>query len=187
MKKTLILAVCLAVLFSLSACVPATKKNSVEVGPDLTPNENVEYDFTQIHNNTLELFEGKEQYSFVTDLNITGSNEDKMIYITAECVDDVTAEIAEPFIAAVLRNINDSAYIQDMTVICSDSSYFGSFWDKFGVQADVYTETEAGKENGVPVYSLTLAPGEVCPLDPDVESYEEEWQRQMEILRRNEE
>jgi len=186
MKKIVTVAACLAVLFSLSACVPTTK-DSISVGPDFTPNENVEYDFTQLHNDTLTLFESKPQYQFITDLTITGSNEDKMVYVKAVCVDDATTEVIEPFVAAVLRGINDSAYIQDITVKVSDSASFGSFFDKFGVQFDVYTETENQKADGVPVYSLTIQHGEAINLDPDMESYEEEWLRQMEILQRNEE
>jgi len=187
MKKIMIIAACLAVLFSLNACVP-TQRDSIVVGPDLTLNENVEYDFEQLHNDTLTLFEEEvNPYLFITDLQVTGSNEEKMIYVKAVCMDGVTEEEAKPFASAVLRYVNDAAGVQDSTVVRSDSTSFGSFWNKFGIQLDISPESEAQKEDGLPVYSLKLKAGESAGLDPDIETYLEEWKQQIEILRRNEE
>lgn len=187
MKKIMIIAACLAVLFSLSACVP-TKQDSISVGPDLTPNENVEYDFTQLHNDTLTMFEEEvNPYLFITDMEVTGSNEEKMIYVKAVCLDEVTEADVKPFASAVLRYVNDAANVQDMTVVRSDSTSFGSLWNKFGLQLDIYPESQAREAGGVPVYTLALKAGESTDLDPDIEAYREEWERQVEILLRNEE
>lgn len=188
MKKIVIIAACLAVLFSLSACVP-TKQDSISVGPDLSPNENVEYDFTQLHNDTLTMFEDEEvnPYLFITDMAVTGSNGEKKIYVKAVCLDEATEEDVKPFASAVLRYVNNAANVQDMTVVPSDSTSFGSLWNKFDLQLEIYSESEAQKEDGVPVYTLILKAGDSTDLDPNIEAYREEWERQAEILQRNEE
>lgn len=186
MKKGMLFCLIGVLTFLLTGCVPE-QKDSLNVGPDLTPNENVKYDFIQLHNDTVSIFEQYEQYAFITDCNIDGSNEDKVVTVTATCYDDVNAEIASHFAAALLRNINDAACVQDITLTASNSKDFGPLWEKYGFDLKIYTESEAAKEAPTPLYTLSIAAGQDSGLDPDIETYEEEWVRELEILQRNEE
>lgn len=185
MRKIIAAMFAAAIVFLLGACVP--KQQDSQMAPDMSPKESVEYDFVQLHNDTLKQFEGADAYAYVTDLSIDGDNESKTVRVKVTSYNDVTPEIAEYFASAVLHRINDAAMTQDVTVEQSSNESFGTFWNKFNFVLQVYSEEEAAKENGTPVYELQHTAGEAIDLDTDISAYEEEFERQMEILLRNEE
>jgi len=184
MKKLLLLTLVCICAVLITGCVP-DEKDSLSIGPDFSPNQNPTYEFTQLHNDTLAQFEGLQPYAFITNCDIGGSNEAKSVTVTAVCYDDVDAETASHFAAALLRKINDAAYVQNNTLKKSDSKSFGPLWDTYSFDLKIYTESEAAKENPTAVYTLTLTPGQSSGLDPDIETYEAEWEKEYEILMRN--
>ena len=186
MKKFCSAMICLCMIFVLAACVP-TEKDGINTAPDLTQDGAVLYDFDQLHNDSVAAFEGRGPYAFVNTLDISGNNDSRTVTVTAVCMEGASEEMASSFAAAVLRGINDAAMIQDATVKVSGPASFGSLWDSYGCRIRIYTESEAAKENGTPVFRLDHKAGETIPLDSDIEAYEAGWEREMEIFRRNEE
>lgn len=179
MKKTRILLALFAAATVLSACVP-TEETTVNIGPDFSEIEgDYELEFTQLHNDTLEGFDGDNPYAFIEEVDITGDNAKKKISVTAVSVEEATKEDADRFMAALLRHLNDAACVQDRRFTVSSQKNFGTLTSVYGVSAKVVTES------GAEVASYEIAPGDPIALDPDIETYLEEWQKTMEIYKRN--
>ena len=164
---------CIAALSG--GCAP-TEQTVVQRGPDFSPTENVALDFVQLHNDTLDCFGGVEEnpYVYIMDLNITGDNDEKSIVIDAVCMDDTTEEEADQFAAAVIRHGNDSAVTQSTEYTISSQQDFGNLFDKYSLTFTVRPESTQEDPDTYPV-NLQLAAGEEIPLDPDIETFEEEW------------
>ena len=169
-----ILPLSLAV-FVLAGCVP-TEETVVNRGPDMSQKENVQLDFVQLHNDTLDAFGDAEDnpYVFISDVNVTGDNDKKTIAIDATCLDDTTKEEAEQFAAAAIRHVNDAAVMQSTEFEQSSQQSFGNLFDKYALTLTVRPN---GTKDDPSTYlvNLQLTPGEKIPLDPDIETYEESW------------
>ena len=182
MKKITVIAACAAVVLMLGACVP-TEKTAVNAAPE-KPEGAVEFDFTQIHNDVMDLFEGYDMYAFVSDLNISGSNGGKKVRVTAALRTDMDQEALDAFMAAVLRRINDAAIFQDSRLTASSAQNMGDFWKTYGCDFSIHAATATG-EAGEAVRTLSFGPGEEIGISPDTETYEAEWLRELEIYQRN--
>lgn len=161
---------------ALAGCAP-TEQTVVQRGPDFSETENVALDFVQLHNDTLECFGGAEEnpYVYILDVNVSGDNDAKTISIDAVCMDDTTKEEAEQFAAAALRHANDSAVIQSTEYEVSSQESFGNLFDKYALTLTVRPESTQDDPSTYLV-NLQLAAGDEIPLNPDIETYEEEWQ-----------
>jgi len=182
MKKIVVIAACIAAVFMLVACVP-TEQTEVLIAPE-AQNGPVEYDFIRLHNDTLSLFDGYEMYGFADSLDISGNEEEKMIYIEAVVPAEVDATVVDVFAAAVLRRINDAAMYQNYNMTESTALNMGDFWKEYGCKFSIYTADENG-EKGDLIKEITFGAGEDIGLSPDTETYEAEYLRQLEILERN--
>ena len=165
---------CTAALM-LAGCAP-TEETVVKRGPDMSQKENVKLDFVQIHNDTIDAFGDAEDnpYVFISDVNVSGDNDQKTISIDAVCMDDTTKEEAEQFAAAAVRHVNDAAVTQSTEYEQSSQQSFGNLFDKFALTLTVRPE---GTKDDPSTYlvNLKLSPGEEIPLNPDIETYEELW------------
>ena len=185
MKK--FLCTLIAAVFSaaaLTGCVP-TEATDIQIDPLFDGgNGPVEIDFIQLNNDTFDNFQSTEPYVYVTDCDINGTNDPKEVHVTVTVFDDAGEENCDQFGAAILRNMNDAAAVQSGEFEMSDPTTFGNFWDSYTVFLEFSheTEKEAGED---PFYTLIYEAGDEIKLDPDVESYEAEWEKQMEIYQRN--
>lgn len=178
MKKQagILLAVALMAAAGLSGCAP-TERTVVQRGPNFSPTENVELDFTQIHNDTMEAFGDVDEnpYVYILSVDISGDNSQKTVNVDAVCMDDTTKEEAEQFAAAAIRHINDAAVTQSTEYELSSKESFGTLFQKYGLTLAVRPESSAEDESSWLV-NLKLNPGDEIPLNPDIETFEEEWQ-----------
>lgn len=179
MKKFAVLITFVIASLLLSACVP-TNVSPVSIGPDFSENSgDYELDFVQLHNDVLGAFEEENPFVFVTGLDINGSNGERKVTVDASVMSGISEEDAGYFMAAVLRFLDDAAAVQDTRIKASDQSSFGNFYSIFSLTARVTDE------NGSEVLSWTVPAGEAIPLDPDIETYYEGWEKAMEIYQRN--
>lgn len=167
-------ALCIAVL-ALAGCAP-TEETTVKRGPDMSPTENVKLDFVQLHNDTIDAFGDATDnpYVFISDVNVSGDNDKKTIDIDAICLDDTTKEEAEQFAAAAIRHANDSAVTQSTEYEISSQTSFGNLFDKYALKLTVRPESTKDDASTYLV-NLQLQPGDSIPLNPDIETYEEDW------------
>ncbi|MDO4488330.1 MAG: hypothetical protein Q4B67_04505 [Eubacteriales bacterium] len=184
MKKKFVLIMALALMVSsLAGCVPTDKTMVDGIEPDTKAVANVDLDFVQLHNDTLDYI-NPEPYIFVAECEITGTNNPKQVNVICTLMDEAGEEDADAFAAALLRNINDAAYVQSNEYVESNSSSFGTLWNKYEATISFYHLSDEAKG---PFHTVHVVPGEAITLDPDIERYEEEWQKELEIYLRNHE
>ena len=168
-------AFCAAAL--CKTCVPEQKTN-VNLDPDFSAPETIELDFTVLNNDTIASFGEiiNTPYTFITALSIDGDNGSKRITVNAETVDGANEEDAMHFASAVLRHMDDAAADQYPSFEISTSDSFGTLYDTYGVDMKIVNGSD-----GTELYVLNTEPGGEIALDPDIETYEEEWQEYMEL------
>lgn len=165
----------------MTGCVPQ-EKTSVVMEPDLTPKTGVEIDFVQVHNDVMDAFGDDNPYVFITDVYIDGTNDPKAVTVTATCLDEATEEDAEHFAAAAVRRIGAEIAVQSGEFDGGDQQSFGNVWDTFSLKLTVQKESAA---EGEYLLELDVPAGEEIPLDPDIESYEESWEEQRDMMLEN--
>ena len=104
---------------------------------------------------------------------------ERKVTVDAAVMPGISEEDAGYFMAAVLRFLNDAAAIQDTRIKASDQSGFGNLYSIYSLTAKV------ADENGSEIASWNIPAGEAIPLDPDIETYYESWEKAMEIYQRN--
>lgn len=178
MKKkwtALMAAAVLMVSAAATGCAP-TEQTVVQRAPDFSETKDVALDFIQLHNDTIECFGDIDEnpYVYILDVNVDGDNDAKTISVDAICMDDTTKEEAEQFIAAVLRHANDSAVTQSTEYHLSSQESFGDLFDKYALTVTVRPDSTQEDESTY-LLNLDIAAGGEIPLNPDIETYEEEW------------
>ena len=167
-----------AAAFLLAGCVP-DKPTEIAANPDFVPGENIEMDFVQLHNDTLEYLasiEDGEPYVFVSNIDINGDGGAKQININASVADGTSEEDCRNFAEAVLRQLGDAANLQDPNFEAGSTDSFGGFFNSYDLHMTVVND----KDNSV-IYSLDVPAGEQIPLDPDYEKYVEDWLHNQEV------
>ena len=159
----------------LAGCAP-TEQTIVHQGPDFEQTKDVDLDFVQIHNDTIDAFGDADNnpYVFITDFNVNGDNEQKTVTIDAVCMDDTTEEEAKQFAAAAVRHVNDAAVTQSNEYELSSQQSFGTLFSKYALTLSIKPQSTQ-EDKTTWLVDLELEPGEDIPLDPDIETYEEEW------------
>ena len=166
----------------LAGCAPSADSTVLQVNPDFQTKDNIKLDFNQLHNDTIEgiqLVEDGEPYVFISNLDISGDESSKTLTIRAEAVEDTSEEDCENFASIALRQINDAAAQQDARYELSTSDSFGSLYNDYAIDLAV-SDADGGF-----IYSLSVPAGDEIPLNPDYESYVEEWKRELEIYKEN--
>lgn len=171
----------LAAMFG--GCVPSADSTVVEVNPDFQEKENVQLDFTQLHNETLEglaSIEEGQPFVFVNDIDISGDEGNKTITVKATALDGASDEDCESFAAALLCQMNDAAITQKPGYEESSADSFGTLYNDYSID---FTITDA--DNGETLYTLQVPAGDEIGLDPNYDSYVEDWLRERRIYEEN--
>lgn len=182
MKKFSVVLTVILTVTLLAACVP-TERTDINIDPVFEDNNEgpTELDFNQLHNDSVSAFMSENPYSYITEIDISGDNAAKVITVKASCLDGVSTEEADRFLAACMRHISEAAAAQYSRFEGADETSFGPLWDMYAFEAEVASDAE-GTE---PVEKITVPAGKEIPFSPDIESYEEEWEKAVEIYLRN--
>jgi len=113
-------------------------------------------DFDQISDDVIESMD-PEDFPFVKNLTISGSNDTHMVEVNAEIVDNVSNEALTIFLDQLMREISNAAAVQDFRYSKSTDDSYGNFFQKYGVH---YVITK-GEET---VEDVTVQPGESFPF-----------------------
>ncbi len=180
-RSVMILAAAAVAAVMLAGCMP-TDKTEIQMNPDFSVAEKAELDFTDLHNEVIDLFATDElqPYTFIDSVDISGSNSDRTIYVDATAVEGVTSEDAQHFAAAMLRKLNDAAATQYAGYELSSSSSFGPLYNDYSVKIAV-----TGTDDASMIYQIELPAGKDIPLDPNIEKYEDEWAKAAEVYMDN--
>lgn len=173
MKRALVILMTAAIsAAAFTGCIPETSSTRVNLDPDFSEPDKIELDFVELNNDTIAAFGTvvETPYTFVTAVSIDGSNDDKSLTADVSMVDGADEADAQHFAAALLRHMNDAAADQYTTFEPSSSESFGNLYDSYSVNINITNEAD-----GSEVYVLNVPAGEAIDLDPDIESYEEEW------------
>ena len=165
----------------MTGCVPQ-ERTSVRLDPDLSAQTGLDIDFVQVHNDVIDAFGDDNPYVFITNLYIDGTNDPKVLNVTATCLDEATVEDAEHFAAAVLRRASDAIAVQSNEYTGGDQQSFGNVYDSFAIKLSV--SKDSAPEGEYLLYLDVPAGGEI-ELDPDIESYEESWFDQRSMILNN--
>lgn len=166
----------------LAGCAPSADSTVLQVNPDFQTKDNIKLDFNQLHNDTIEgiqLVEDGEPYVFISNFDISGDESSKTLTIRAEAVEGTSEDDCENFASIALRQINDAAAQQDARYELSTSDSFGSLYNEYAIDLAV-SDADGGF-----IYSLSVPAGDEIPLNPDYESYVEEWKKELEIYKEN--
>lgn len=182
MRKVFAEVLSCALIFGLiTGCIPDRDVTTFSIRPQLATvnTTDVTLDFTDLYDNAVDDFGviSESPYGFVYDVQITGSNKDKEIYIYVEVVPEAGANDAKHFVVAILRHLNDAAcdqYVDNFEPSSPES--FGSLYDYYAVYVNVVRTDDLDTV----IFALAKEPGEDIGLDPDMESYEEEWSQHIE-------
>lgn len=147
-------------VLSLAACKPRYRTHLQEPNQTIAANAPQMLDFTQIHNDVLELYSDKEEFGFIKNLDISGSDEaPKTIRVNMDCVEDVSDEAIRFFMSILLQDISNEAVIQD-------SRYEGPSEESFGTVYNTYA-LEYKITRGEEVFDdATIDAGEGIPFTP---------------------
>ena len=183
MKRALIIfTIATLSVGAVAGCAPK-KTDTVQVNLDPDFNEpsadEAELDFIELNNATIDGFGSvaESPYTFITDVSVDGDNNEKNITVSVKAVDGVDEEDAKHFTSALLRHMDDAAADQYSAFEASTDKSFGNLYDTYAVEVVVTSE-----KDGSEIYRLTKAPGDEIELDPDIESYEEEWAEYGELM-----
>ena len=150
------LLLCILALFFLVSCKPKYGVNSAPVMTTAAADQVILIDFDQISDDVIESMD-PEDFPFVKNLTISGSNDTHMVEIHAEIVDNVSNEALTIFLDQLMRKISNAAAVQDFRYSKSTDDSYGSFFQKYGVH---YVITK-GEET---VEDVTVQPGESFPF-----------------------
>lgn len=181
-RLALITALVIGAAAMMAGCAPSEDSTVLQVNPDFQTKDNIKLDFTQLHNDAIEgiqSVEDGEPYVFISDLDITGDADSKTVTIRAVAVDGTSEADCQSFASILLCQINDAAAQQDARYELSSADSFGSFYNEYAIDLAV-SDADGGF-----IYSLSVPAGDEIPLDPDYESYVEEWKKELEIYKDN--
>ena len=147
---------CLMALLSLVSCKPKYGVNSTPVMTTAAENQVILIDFDQISDDVIENM-NPEDFPFVKNLSLSGSNDTHMVEVQAEIVENVSPEALTIFLDQLMREISNAGAVQDFRYTKSNDENYGSFFQKFGVH---YVITR-GEET---VEDVTVQPGETFPF-----------------------
>ncbi len=150
------LLLCILALFFLVSCKPKYGVNSAPVMTTAAADQVILIDFDQISDDVIESMD-PEDFPFVKNLTISGSNDTHMVEIHAEIVDNVSNEALTIFLDQLMREISNASAVQDFRYSKSTDDSYGSFFQKYGVH---YVITK-GEET---VEDVTVQPGESFPF-----------------------
>ena len=156
MLRTRGFLLCLLALFFLVSCKPKYGVNSAPVMTTAAADQVILIDFDQISDDVIESMD-PEDFPFVKNLTISGSNDTHMVEVHAEIVDNVSNEALTIFLDQLMREISNAGAVQDFRYSKSNDESYGSFFQKFGVH---YVITR-GEET---VEDVTVQPGETFPF-----------------------
>lgn len=156
MLRTRGFLLCLLALFFLVSCKPKYGVNSAPVMTTAAADQVILIDFDQISDDVIESMD-PEDFPFVKNLTISGSNDTHMVEVHAEIVDNVSNEALTIFLDQLMREISNAAAVQDFRYSKSTDDSYGSFFQKCGVH---YVITK-GEET---VEDVTAQPGESFPF-----------------------
>ena len=156
MLRTRGFLLCLLALFFLVSCKPKYGVNSAPVMTTAAADQVILMDFDQISDDVIESMD-PEDFPFVKNMRISGSNDTHMVEVHAEIVDNVSNEALTIFLDQLMREISNAAAVQDFRYSKSTDDSYGSFFQKYGVH---YVITK-GEET---VEDVTVQPGESFPF-----------------------
>lgn len=146
----------LLAMLCLVSCKPKYGVNSAPVMTAAAADQVILIDFDQISDDVIESMD-PEDFPFVKNLTISGSNDTHMVEVHAEIVDNVSNEALTIFLDQLMREISNAAAVQDFRYSKSTDDSYGSFFQKYGVH---YVITK-GEET---VEDVTVQPGESFPF-----------------------
>lgn len=156
MLRTRGFLLCLLALFFLVSCKPKYGVNSTPVMTTAAEDQVILIDFDQISDDVIENM-NPEDFPFVKNLSLSGSNDTHMVEVQAEIVENVSPEALTIFLDQLMREISNAGAVQDFRYSKSTDDSYGSFFQKFGVH---YVITR-GEET---VEDVTVQPGETFPF-----------------------
>ena len=156
MLRTRGFLLCLLALFFLVSCKPKYGVNSAPVMTTAAADQVILIDFDQISDDVIESMD-PEDFPFVKNLTISGSNDTHMVEVHAEIVDNVSNEALTIFLDQLMREISNAAAVQDFRYSKSTDDSYGSFFQKYRIH---YVITK-GEET---VEDVTVQPGESSPF-----------------------
>lgn len=156
MLRTRGFLLCLLALFFLVSCKPKYGVNSTPVMTTAAEDQVILIDFDQISDDVIENM-NPEDFPFVKNLSLSGSNDTHMVEVQAEIVENVSPEALTIFLDQLMREISNAGAVQDFRYTKSNDESYGSFFQKFGVH---YVITR-GEET---VEDVTVQPGETFPF-----------------------
>lgn len=181
-----IIASGLMVMSLATGCLPSREATGFVNNPQFVTynTADIYLDLSLLYQDTLDAFGVISQtpYGFVYDVQMDADNSTKEIYLYVELVEEASATDAEHMAVALLRHLDDAAsdqYPDNFEKSTPES--FGNLYDYYSV----YINAAKASDDTV-IYALSIEAGDEIDLDPDMESYEEEWQTRIDEYLDNE-
>lgn len=155
----------------MTGCVPK-EETAISRDPAFGAAAVEKLNFTQLHNDTLEAFGDpyNNPYAYISYVSVDGDAPSKSLVLNAVCVDEATEDEVKQFAAALVRRTGEAMNIQLPQYEPGNQQSFGSCWNDFSLKLDIKNEKDGSSR-----LSMEVPAGGSIELNPDIETYEEEW------------
>ncbi len=162
----------------MTGCVPKAQ-TAIQRDPDFGAAAVDKLNLTQLHNDTLEAFgdSSNNPYVYISEVSVDGDAASKNIVLNAVCMDEATDDDVKQFAAALVRHTGEAMNIQLPQYEPGNQEGFGTCWNDFNLKLDIKNE-----QDGKSRLSMEVLAGESIELNPDIETYEEEWIEQRDQM-----
>ncbi len=162
MKHAFLVVLLTLSVLSMTACKPRYQTRLEDPTQTIAANAVINLDFDQLHNDVIENYQGDEMFSFIKDLDISGSNDPKEINISLTVVEDTSDVAIEIFMSDLLKQLSAAATVQDDRYTSPSSESFGSLYDSYSVHYSIVRGEET-------VEDATVSAGESFTYSPAVD------------------
>ncbi|MDO4439413.1 MAG: hypothetical protein Q4B86_08265 [Eubacteriales bacterium] len=170
-KMKYIVVAFMSAALMMTGCVPKAETD-IQRDPNFGEAAADTLNITQLHNDTLEAFGdvNNNPYVYISEVSVDGDPEAKSIVLSAKCMEEATDEDVMQFASALVRRTGEAMVIQLPQYEAGNQQSFGSCWNEFSLKLDIVNE-----QDGASRLSMEVPAGESIELNPDIETYEEEW------------
>ena len=130
-------------------------------------------DFVSLHNFVIDsMMEEETPFFFIKNgtVDISGTNNPKVITLTCECIKKTTVEDLDLFLSMAIRLIGQGAHIQDSRFKMpteADNTYqdFGTVFNYYDLKLDCVLEKDENGTNGKVLRNNYIKAGQKIPID----------------------
>jgi hypothetical protein len=164
MKITAALVLAVAAAMVFSGCAKRSiVVNKLESEPDFTIKKDIQIDWDQAQGDCEEILNDKTEYPKTSYIDTAVDEKTKTIKLIWVLANDATKEDALTYGPVFIKAFNDACHDQDFSIDLSTDSTYGTLWDRYNLNLQLYRQTDIMKPANYLVYQ-DIAAGAKDPV-----------------------